>query len=76
MTLHIDFKCGIEKCPYSKKIVTASKAEIISHLLDHDYSVLLDECVKYRIIKDKTQRRNPRWIAENLTEIFISGADE
>lgn len=75
MSVYFDFKCFFIKCPYFPKIVKASKSEIISHLLQHDYTELLDEAVKFRLIKDRTERRSPCWLVEHLLE-FCNDVDE
>ena len=41
MIYHVEFICPIENCPYGTKIITATRQEIIKHLREHDYSILL-----------------------------------
>lgn len=66
MPCYYDFKCLFEKCPYFRKITPASKSEIIRHFKKHDYVELLEQAVELQIIQDKSQRRSPDWLAEQL----------
>ncbi len=75
MPVYFNLKCFFVKCPNFSKIVKASKSEIISHLLQHDYTELLDEAVKFRFIKDRTERRSPCWLVEHLLE-FCNEVDK
>ncbi len=68
MPVYFNFKCFFVKCPYFSKITIASKSEVISHLLHHDYTELLDESVKFKIINNKTERRAPHWLVEQLLD--------
>ena len=72
---YIDFKCPIEKCRCHKKIIHASRSEIISHLLDHDYTQLLEQAVEFQIINEVSERRSPYWIAEQLLDFCINQVD-
>lgn len=71
-----DWTCIVKDCPYSKKITPATKAEILKHFLTHDYSILLDLAVSFRIIENKTQRRLPIWFAEKLFEFCTNEVNE
>lgn len=70
--LYYYFQCLFEKCPYSKKITPTSKSEIISHFKRHDYTELLEKSVQFRLIENKTERRSPDWLAENLLEFCVN----
>jgi len=73
---YYDFKYSFEKCSYSKKITPASKSEIISHFKRHDYAELLEQAVQFRLIENKTERRSPDWLAENLLEFCVNEASQ
>jgi len=68
MPIYFEFKCIFEKCPYFRKIVLASRSEIISHFKRHDYTELLEQAVEFGLIKDNSERRSPDWLAESLLE--------
>ena len=68
MPIYFYFKCFFKKCPYYNKITKASRSEVISHLLRHEYSQLLELAVEFKIIQDVTQRRKPEWLAEELLD--------
>jgi len=72
MVLYYDFKCLFEKCSYFRKITQASKFEIISHFKRHDYTELLEQAIEFQLIKDKTERRSPDWLAEHLLEFCMN----
>ena len=76
MPVYYDFKCIFEKCSYFRKITPSSKSEIISHLKRHDYIELLEQAVKFGLIKDKTERRSPDWLSENLIEFCTTEVDQ
>jgi len=65
---YYDFKCFFVKCPYFTKITRSSKSEIMSHLLHHDYTQLLEQSVELQIIKNKSERRSPNWLSEQLLD--------
>jgi len=65
---HFKIKCIFEKCSCSKKIILASRSEIILHFKHHDYIELLEKAVKFGLIKNKSERRSPQWLAENLLD--------
>jgi len=65
---YYEIRCIFERCPCSKKIILASRSEIISHFKHHDYIELLEQCVRFGLIKNKFERRSPQWLAENLLD--------
>jgi len=76
MVVIYDWTCIVKNCPYSKKIVPATKAEILKHFLDHDYSVLLELAVSFKIIPNKSERRQPLWLSEKLFEFCSNEVNE
>jgi len=75
MTFHVHFTCLFENCVYSKKIVIATRSEIILHLGTHDYKQSLELAEDFRIIKNVTDRRSPYWLAEQLLDFCINQVD-
>lgn len=76
MPIYYNFKCLFEKCPYFRKIILATKPEIVSHFKRHDYIELLEQSIKFRLIKDKTERRSPNWLSEQLLEFCTIEIDQ
>ncbi len=75
MPCYYHFTCIFEKCPYSRKVIQASKSEINSHLTCHDYTELLEQSIQFQLIKDKSERRSPDWLTEHLLEFCINEID-
>lgn len=71
-----DYTCIVDGCLYSKKIVRTTRADIIRHLLTHDYCLILELSVKFKIIKTKSERRKPLWLAEQLFQFCTNEVNE
>lgn len=70
----IAFRCPITRCRFNKQISHADQFYIKRHIKNgHGYGELIDVAIKFGIIRDETERRNPDWLTDRLAEIAIRG---
>jgi hypothetical protein len=56
--------------------VYADKTQTIKHILnDHDYLEKLESAVNKGIIHDISERRNPKWLAEALSDFSLVSSE-
>lgn len=77
MSKPIPFSCPVDGCKFNNYITYADKFQIKRHIKHgHGYGELIEAAVKFGIIRDETERRNPDWLTDRLAEIAIREVNE